>query len=210
MKLNLFIMSFFIVGNIYAATPASKPMSLCLSNLTGKIQTKSKCSKNESIINASFLTSLVQPSTGPKGDKGDKGDTGAKGEQGVAGIQGIQGIAGINGATGAKGDKGDKGDSGILNIASCKTEIKIGELCAEGSVCSTTLTCGNPGTNGSQDNDLMIGWVFTTDTFGGYVAQSSFIMPIGFDYPTGIDVATTSETGFGTHRPSIAITCCRP
>lgn len=120
------------------------------------------------------------------------------------------GPAGATGATGATGPQGPQGIAGLLKLDTCKLEVKTGSSCAEGTVCATTLTCGSPGTNGSRLNDLMLDWVFTSDTLGAYVSETVFITPNGKDYPTGIEVGTTSENDLGAHVPSVAIICCEP
>lgn len=113
-----------------------------------------------------------------------------------------------------KGDKGDtgaagpKGDPGMLNLASCIPEVTVGSVCLEGNVCETQLACGAG--NGSQQNDLMLNYAFDLSNDSAYITRKTLLYVTGNNYPSGIRIRTTSEEGWGSHVPSLAIICCLP
>ena len=119
-------------------------------------------------------------------------------------LRGPQGMQGPQGATGPTGPKG------LLNLYSCVVEFSTGNPCAEGMVCQTTLACGFPGTNGSRFNDILISWNFTANPYVAYVVESDALISTIGNYPSGVEVRTTSESGFGSHTPILGGFCCRP
>ena len=113
---------------------------------------------------------------------------------------------------GTKGDKGDAGEAGIIDVDSCVTETAIASGAGpEGEVCSLAAYCGAPGTlHGSRLGDILIGWAYNIDNYAGYLVSSFYIYPPGKTYPTGVQITTTSEQGFGSHVAGIKIICCLP
>lgn len=122
------------------------------------------------------------------------------------GPQGPAGKNGANGANGSNGTNGTNGTNGFVPLDSCMYGSTLNSSCAEGAVCRTTLSCGEVA--GASADDLMLSWVFDVSNKSGYVASTTQLVRPGKNYPSGIEIATTSETGWGSHTPSLAIVCC--
>lgn len=122
----------------------------------------------------------------------------------------FKGDTGATGATGAAGAAGAAGADGLLNLDTCVWEQVAGSSCAEGLVCTTTATCGSPGTNGSEVDDLLLTWEWANPEGAAYITSIEHTTDSGGTYPTAVAIKSTSEEGFGAHTPEVWINCCLP
>lgn len=114
------------------------------------------------------------------------------------------------GPQGPAGKDGINGSNGKIDLSSCRYEGATFAACPEGSMCTNTLQCGGAGTTqGSAVNDYMIHYDWALSNNAAYVTESNPLLTQGAGrYPTGIMISSASETGFGSHTPSIGIVCC--
>jgi len=119
---------------------------------------------------------------------------------------GPQGATGASGTNGTNGTNGSNGTNGFVPLSQCDFGTITGSSCAEGSVCTTTLSCGD--FTGSSANEYMIAWDFSVSNNGAYLVEALQLVPTGSEYPSGISIKTTSEDTFGAHIPELTIFCC--
>ncbi len=89
---------------------AAKTAKVCVTD-KGEIFVRSKCLKNEKILSAPVLNSLISS---------DIAAAGAPGEQGVVGVTGIKGPIGPQGPLGPQGIAGIQGIKGLIDFSGCR------------------------------------------------------------------------------------------